>query len=316
MITKKNSKLSKIVTFNKGYKSYMKKNKGFIDISLARNQVSGTMFAYDLLKRSNSKFKTSNTAITTVQEYLDCIDHIFMIKGVDPIEMYNYRGQVDSSWGLTPSIVREISNSYNHIGLSRLNSEEYNNNIKKYEISYYNEFLRKIGKSGDLKKLNKDGKNLAKTDSNWFALMQHMGYPTRLIDITRDKLIALYFACVDWNSKIDVADRSYTDGAVFIIKNVFHLDDERRVIKLNDNGFTTAFHKLKDYEINYVIEPTCEFRRIEKQESLFITQKNLNYRFGLNSDFVILVDGKSKSSILEELNSRGINQKSTRKMYD
>ena len=54
--------------------------------------------------------------------------------------------------------------------------------------------------------------SVCKTDFEMVALMQHYGLPTRLLDFTRNPLIALWFACQS-ETKFQVGD---ADGAVYV----------------------------------------------------------------------------------------------------
>ena len=90
-----------------------------------------------------------------------------------------YRGQSESSYGLKPSIFRE-----NYI------EEEHN---------IYTEVMTECGHEFENCILHNE--KLSK--------MQHYGVPTRLLDITTNALVALYFACEDNIGK---------DGAVFLIR--------------------------------------------------------------------------------------------------
>lgn len=75
-----------------------------------------------------------------------------------------FRGQANYNWDLKPSVFRNNYNGFeNHF-------------YHKIQISYPNEF-----------------KNLGHLDK--LAKMQHFGCPTRLLDVTSNPIVALWFAC-------------------------------------------------------------------------------------------------------------------------
>lgn len=100
-----------------------------------------------------------------------------------------FRGQPESQHGLQPSLYRAIEKELFRLegidGKSRKISESL---INKVELS-----LLKTARAEGL------GRNLS--DMNLLALLQHHGIPTRLLDVSRDPLVALYFAVANSESR-------------------------------------------------------------------------------------------------------------------
>lgn len=93
-----------------------------------------------------------------------------------------YRGQANSSWKLDSSLTRD---------------EKYNNEESQL---YY-----------DILSLKPDAFYNDSSVYERLITMQHYGMPTRLLDITRNPLIAIYFACSNMDCK-------NIDGNIFIFK--------------------------------------------------------------------------------------------------
>lgn len=126
-------------------------------------------------------------------------------------EIEFYRGHSDKEWRLLPSIYRQY--------------------MLSFEEDLVNEFIRRCpGEFEDTHGL-----------FNVLAKMQHYGLHTRLLDVTQNPAVALYFACFDkWDK----------DGEIFIFKE--HLDDLPNNAVLNI--ITEFYIRNRDEGGNYSIK--------------------------------------------------------------
>ena len=211
-----------------------------------------------------------------------------------------YRGQSNAEWGLVPSRWRKS-------------------------------FARELESEMRLE-FESVGRQLVSADSQrdkwgWYFLMAHYGAPTRLLDWTINPLVALYFA-------VDSNDPS-VDGAVWVIDpwewNKIHIrglygpalpgwkETEPYLWDLESAMDTDNADIRRKWPI--AIEPPHIDRRIAAQEGRFIL-------FGTARDLVgspnvnrrtkkgrrarldkIVIPGKSKATIRDELDRLGINEK-------
>lgn len=217
-----------------------------------------------------------------------------------------YRGQANSQWGIVPNIFRE-NKIYNEQQL--LFSA---NNYLSSQLSNCKDELEKM------------------------ILLQHYGLKTRLLDVTRNPLVALYFAC----------QNNETDGTVYC--GFFSYDyNSQKVARLiaklvfdreypNDfNDYALLyFSKSCDYTSNVEIIkqdlanpcffiPQYNNKRILAQQGAFIMAPFYQNDYGyfqrlINIDYKdkkyniftssINIKADKKESILDELDGLGINQ--------
>lgn len=123
-----------------------------------------------------------------------------------------YRGQGDCSYGLQPSIFR-------------------GNYLEKEHI-IYSEVMTECGH--EFEKCVLHNEKLSK--------MQHYGVPTRLLDITSNALVALYFACEDYEATNN--DGTKKDGAIFVI------DAKKSEIKQFDSDTVSILASLPRFTLD------------------------------------------------------------------
>lgn len=199
-------------------------------------------------------------------------------------ELY-FRGQAYSNWLLRPSIAR---------------TEQ----LLKNENDLFHKILAL--KPNDFKN--------DQTDYERLITMQHYGLPTRLLDVTRNPLVGLYFACSNLLRKDE-------DGLVYIFeeneKNVFlNPDDEKvkhltNIVKSDHNKIVT---QDKEYlKNNHFIRGIAKNKRIDNQSGDFIfvgisenSKENKDVE-KLVSSYLVIDYGVKKSLLdnLEVMNIHG-----------
>lgn len=138
-------------------------------------------------------------AITSVQEYLELIKKIKIKNNVF------FRGHSDNSYDLNPGIYRKIK-------------AKKDKTLIDYEDKIYREVISKSPQEF-----------LGKTTLESLALLQHYEAPTRVLDLTENALVALFFAV---NSKL-----GENDGEVIVFdipdNYVCHYNSDRVTILAN-----------------------------------------------------------------------------------
>lgn len=169
----------------------------------------------------------------------------------------------------------------------------------------------------------------------WFALARHHGHPTRLLDVSRDLLVALFFACSDHHDK---------DGFVFAYLDLWNPERKNpgRIIHYRDLYDAALGDRIPSYRDHDAKHPgtLAEHSRMLAQEAqsvrrdmayLFECNDVINERMiaqrgafiwrgdptlplfdGVNNVFVFRVRSGAKAGILQRLNVLGINANTLR----
>ncbi len=179
-----------------------------------------------------------------------------------------YRGQACSTWPILASVFRKPFNSINieHDLLSQANLKLWN------ELSVFSSYLEKL------------------------VFLQHYGMKTRLIDVTFNPLVALYFACIEDEKTTD------NDGIVYCGYNrVMH---NSRIAELTANYIFTHYminigDDIKEYAKKNDVQlwefsqpiflyPPINNYRVEYQHGAFVLSPlikiNDNHNVVLNND--------------------------------
>ncbi|URZ10968.1 FRG domain-containing protein [Clostridium felsineum] len=245
------------------------------DICCADNNIKCEQFKKDILIY-NSK-KVAVCVIENVEKYVKEILRISKNLDKDKFSLF-YRGHANMRWKLVPSIYR-------------------NQWIKKEDILFREMLIR-----------NTDEFRNCKSTFEKLTKMQHYELPTRLLDITTNPLVALYFACSSEEDKeaeihifkINNNDISYYDSdKVSVISNLAKVNFELN-LKTLSTGVRDEFNKEeevkklvaqikdekpyfennidpKDLSKTIFVKPKLDNKRIIRQNGAFIL-------FGMKDD--------------------------------
>jgi hypothetical protein len=165
--------------------------------------------------------------------YIESVsDFLNDIKGIKNKSGYTlfYRGHSDKNYELKPSIYR-------------------NENFIKNEDKIYRETIAKVP-------YDFNGKSSIES----LALMQHYGVPTRILDLTTNALVALYFACEESKKINETEEKSFfrkvnIDGEVII----FSIPNES--VCYSDSDKVTILANLSKYENNLHYEKNTSYKQ-------------------------------------------------------
>lgn len=181
------------------------------------------------------------------------------------------------------------------------------------------------------------------------TIMQHYGLPTRLLDITKNPLVSLFFACHDKN-EINIPGeiilfkpgndivKYYDSDKVCILSNLAKC--ERNLIIKPKNEFNSTYneglkllHLIKedkphftnnidpsDFKKNLIVKPINNNNRIKRQSGYFFifgfinnikNPAKIDCKLELNNKLVkLIIESSSKEKILNQLDSLNVNSES------
>ena len=191
-----------------------------------------------------------------------------------------YRGQANSFWNLDASITREPKYLQNegdmYYDILSLKPDAFKNDITIYER---------------------------------LITMQHYGMPTRLLDVTRNPLVAIFFACNNM-------ERRESDGVIFTFKpeksKFLNFEDK----KLNDLSvlFNREEVDLTDKPSDFLskiwfVKGVAKNQRINNQSGDFIFVGNgadIKQKLHELPKRSIIIDSDTKKVLIEQLESLNI----------
>ena len=243
--------------------------------------------------------KTIENLITRINEIL-----IYDWKSGNSTYLPWFRGQASSKWQLKPQLYRT-------------------HNLNYYERELIRDFKNQTGQ------YHKN--NFPKNNFEWLFLMQHYGLPTRILDWTESYLVALFFCIQDYQNNEDgiiwildpitlnkaTIEEHFVPSFSHPILRKYFINEP---ILKDDNSIIDNYEISRQIDAEYPIcvMPTRNSPRSVAQKGTFTihgknakaldkivheTRSNGSSKVKLNH---IVIDGKSKFSMLKELTKMGI----------
>lgn len=210
--------------------------------------------------------------INSLEIYISSIKKIYATEGCAGINKIYYRGQSNYKYKLIPSLSHKVT------GCTEDNETyvPFEKDIIKRAKLEYPDIFRNNNSIDEL------------------ALIQHYGMPTRLMDVTENPLVTLYFACIG-NEKHDGEVYVFNSG---INAKIYTSYDEKK-IKKNNN---IAFVKAKTF---------CDRQRAQQGLFMWFPDKSLK---GIKKNNpviskIITIPAENKGILLDELKMVGISSK-------
>lgn len=165
---------------------------------------------------------------------------------------YLYRGQSQSIWTLEPSLIRELPRT-----------------IAESEAEQIEEDCRRLFAERVHLHIPAEGVPKANEQLDWWALMQHHGSPSRLLDWTSSIYVAAYFSVVDdWDS----------DGAIWLFHPKTLIDQLIGDLSLLSRA-KTIFGRLtghpSEFESFALFRPAKPSHRMVVQQGYFLYHRKL-----------------------------------------
>lgn len=146
-------------------------------------------------------------------------------------------------------------------------------------------------------------------DVNWIPLAQHQGYDTRLLDVTRNLLAALFFA---------VKSNQDEDGFVYIFVKDSYRPQEKPLSNIQTEEIASPipdeYDKLFEDAVShpngnfgFLLRPLVPNSRLLAQQGAFIWWDPIGSKFP-SQEIPILIRRTSKNPILEALSHLGVDE--------
>ena len=237
------------------------------------------------MKKLGAKRETTHTVISDIKEIITASKH-------DEFTHFVFRGQSSTKYQLVPSIARKqsfLDNENNIIAMAA---------YRKPDIF-----------------------PIHSSPIELLAKLQHYGIPTRLLDVTRNALVALYFACGDEATKSE-------DGVIYIFKY-----DIRKSCNINilegayqNNKWCSGMvdKTLQKMDRPIIIEAPADLLRQNVQQGMYMLFLNdfppmeetpeysnsISPVLDTDSSIIgkIIISSRGKKGIKRELESLGISE--------
>ncbi|MEI6347504.1 MAG: FRG domain-containing protein [Bacteroidota bacterium] len=303
-----------------GYQSYLTENE------LNKRKIKNIrVLISDIITKHHPNFSLQRDSFLINNKKIDLvfIDSISIL--ISKIKDYKknylnsyfyYRGHSNSNWDLIPSVYR---NSW---------------------IEKEHKMFREILSRNPIEFKN------TKTAFEKLTIMQHYGLPTRLLDITRNPLVALYFACtndknINKPGEVFIFEptkdsiKYYDSDTVSILSNIAKADRDLEIIdnkdEFNKDKGLKFLHLIKeekpyfldiiepkDFNQILLVKPINNNERIKRQQGLFFLygiNKSINnpaknnYIFkDKNKEIKFIIEATKKKEIIDELDAIGISR--------